>query len=278
MIEQDRSTARILRKQNPVQRSRSFVKPGRVLFDVPVYRDRPELRRLGRRLQAAVEPVLSEAAHGWRRGHSVETAVTRIHGLGLRVAALDVVSFFTSIRHRRLRRLVLQLPEGRDLWSLVEPWLPDLGLPEGSPISPRLANLYLTTVDRRWPDSLTRYGDNIVLNVFEPERELHRLVGRLNDLGLATHQHEIDLVHFCGYVLRSVARATGRCEVEVTRPAANGKGVAPVTCNIGGLATPVGTAVKPMERDAEGCRSQGACSVSACTCSTSYYPIYLATP
>jgi hypothetical protein len=202
--------------------SRSFVldpsehKPARLLEHVPLARDLDETKRLGGWVQFMVEPFLSECVHGWRPKHGVETAIARIRELGgPHVAGLDVVRFFPSIDQRHLEKVLWQLPHnvGYQIFRRVEEWLPDEGgLPEGNAISPPLANLYLgdKVVDGRWPASLTRVGDNIVLNVFEPERELRRLHGRLADIGLLSHHEEIDCVHFCNtYTINTQGKGGG---------------------------------------------------------------------
>jgi hypothetical protein len=152
------------------------------------------------------EPFLSECCHAYRDRHSVTTAVERIESMSGQVCGLDIVRFFPSIDQKRLRKLLWQLPHGVGcrIWTAVEPWLPEHGLPEGSAISNPLSNLYLAKViDGRWPRQLTRYCDNLVLVVDDPQRELRRLHGRLHDLGLEWHDEEIDELHFCGHILYS---------------------------------------------------------------------------
>jgi hypothetical protein len=193
-----------------MKNTRSIVRGERVLEHTPLLQDLGETRLLGQWVSRTLEPCLTEVAHGWRTGHSVDTAIGRIMSLpGSRVAGCDVVSFFTSVRQRHLHRMLMRLPHrtGWRVWDAIEPWLPAQGLPEGNAISPPLANFYLSdrVVDRRWPDALTRYGDNLVLVHDDAETEVLRLRGRLLDLGLLSHQadqqYEIDLVHFCGWTI-----------------------------------------------------------------------------
>ena len=72
-----------------------------------------------------------------------------------------------------------------------------VGLPEGAPISPILANLYLNTIDQRFP--LTRYGDNFVVCTHDLDKTLRALCTQLHDVGLYTHFLFTDQVRFCGY-------------------------------------------------------------------------------
>lgn len=170
---------------------------------VPDYRYEAAFRLSKRHLEALVEPALTEAVHGWRRGHSVQTAISRITAMNGALYGLDIVNFFQSINQHRLGDIVrTRLADGRRAWEWIQRHLPETGLPEGAPWSPLLANLYLCPVDERFP-TLTRYGDNLAI-VDHPTRivaTIGRLRSMLNTFDLATHDRQRGEVIFCRQLL-----------------------------------------------------------------------------
>jgi CRISPR-associated protein Cas1 len=114
----------------------------------------------------------------------VETALHRLEALregGLRfVAVCDIRQFFDRVDPLRLGTLLDHLPLAPGLVELIRQWLHAevaaghdhgawslaRGLPQGSPISPVLANLYLTAFDEACEGAglaLVRYADDFVL-------------------------------------------------------------------------------------------------------------------
>ncbi|CAB4712071.1 unannotated protein [freshwater metagenome] len=159
----------------------------------PQYQD--ELKAFGRELAAIVDPLLGPSVHGWRKRHSVATAVAEIRTRsGLRIHG-DIASFFSNVDQVRLRKMVDRVDSR--LWARIEPWLPEIGLPEGCAISPPLANLYLTDIDSRFP--IVRFADNLLLIDPNPEPLFHTLRRHLTDIGLVITPSSIehDPTHFC---------------------------------------------------------------------------------
>ena len=175
----------------------------RILYNVPEWSDRPVIKRLAEDVRDMVEPLLTDAVHGWRPKRNVASAVLRIHGMSGPRAACDVRSYFANVDLRRLKKMVNRLDPM--MWGRIEPWLPDEGLPEGCSFSPHLANLYLAPFDERFP--LTRYGDNLLLVDPDAETLLSRLRTQLLDVGLMTHQVELDPRAFCKWPLNAVCRS-----------------------------------------------------------------------
>lgn len=168
-------------------------------------------------LQTAVASVLaprfdrwmSEASFAYRKGRSVQQAVGRVRAArrgGLRwVVDGDVAQCFDSIPHGPLKaRLREAVPDAR-LRRLIHAWLKTLapegrGIPQGAPLSPLLANLYLDTLDRRMqamPGTCwVRYADDFVLltgSRREARAALRAVEGALAELGLALNRRKTRL-------------------------------------------------------------------------------------
>ncbi|MFH1464726.1 MAG: reverse transcriptase domain-containing protein [Pseudomonadota bacterium] len=101
-----------------------------------------------------VEALLRPWVHGYRPGHSPAGAVRQLVGqVGLQpwleLVKVDIEGLFDHLAHPCLERMILALSPD-PLWrSLNRAWLrawptgPDRGVPQGAPLSPLLANLYL---------------------------------------------------------------------------------------------------------------------------------------
>jgi RNA-directed DNA polymerase len=102
----------------------------------------------------------------------------------LQVVDVDLKSYFDTIDHELLMRLVERRVGDVQILRLIRAWLkagvmedgkvthPDRGSPQGGVISPLLSNIFLHEVDRRWCRSdgvatgsvrLVRYADDMVL-------------------------------------------------------------------------------------------------------------------
>ena len=100
------------------------------------------------------------------------------------VVDVDLKSYFDTIDHQLLMRLVERRVGDVQILRLIRAWLkagvmeegrvthPDRGSPQGGVISPLLSNIFLHEVDRRWCRSdgvatgavrLVRYADDMVL-------------------------------------------------------------------------------------------------------------------
>lgn len=168
-------------------------------ISVPCVRCRVAQTAAATALSAAIDPFLSPASFAFRPGLSVESAAGAITTLRLQgfvhVAEGDIASFFDSVPHAvaidMLRRFA-RYPFLR----LVGLWLQGFsrngrGLPQGSPLSPALANLVLDPIDKAITSRrvrLVRYADDFVLMARSPEAAtfaLARMETLLAGIGLA---------------------------------------------------------------------------------------------
>lgn len=133
-----------------------------------------------------VGPILdaefSECSHAYRPAHSVNSAVRavlQLRDLGYKwVLDADIDHYFDSIPHDALLSKFAERVPDSQVQRLVRAWLsPDIvtagaraprtrGVPQGSPLSPLLANLYLDDFDdelRGHGLHLVRYADDFLV-------------------------------------------------------------------------------------------------------------------
>ena len=144
---------------------------------VPAVGDRVLQTAVARHLSHSFEEEFLECSYGYRPGRSVDRAIARIrkcHELGYRcVVDADVQSYFDRVEHRHLLELLHSRPLGAAIHGLLRQWVHAqvwdgskvqplrAGVPQGSPISPLLANFYLEDFDREMEKSgrkLIRYA------------------------------------------------------------------------------------------------------------------------
>lgn len=118
---------------------------------------------------------MADESFAYRPGRSVEQALDRAHKLAdtglVWIVDADIERFFDSVCHRTLlQELAIWIDDAR-LLALVGLWLSAWGrsrrgLPQGAPLSPLLANLYLHPFDRLLAAagiSAVRYADDFIL-------------------------------------------------------------------------------------------------------------------
>jgi CRISP-associated protein Cas1 len=149
---------------------------------VPSVADRILQTAVARQLSRSFEEEFLECSYGYRPGRSVDRAIARIrkcHELGYRsIVDADITSYFDHVDHRLLLERLAARPLGAAIESLLRLWVKAhvwdgvkvtplrAGVPQGSPISPLLANFYLEDFDRELEKSgrkLIRYADDFVI-------------------------------------------------------------------------------------------------------------------
>ena len=190
------------------------------VLGVPNTGDRVAQTAAAMLLEEKLEPIFHPDSYGYRPGRSAHDAlaVTRKrcwkHDWTL---DLDVRAFFDSVPHNLLLKAVAHHTDERWVLLYIERWLvapmqmPDgtlvareKGTPQGSPISPLLANLFMhyafdTWMLREFPDHpFERYADDIVAHC-DSEEQAHNLratiAERLGSLGLELHPVKTRIVY-----------------------------------------------------------------------------------
>jgi RNA-directed DNA polymerase len=151
---------------------------------VPTVRDRVVQRAAQNVIEPIFEKQFSDRSFGYRPGLSAKHAVSRVEQL-LRegrvwTVEVDLASFFDNIPHDKLlERIRERVIDGRVL-DLIEATLKTvvkradgtreerkrLGISQGGPLSPLLANIYLNPLDHWMQErgyEMTRYADDMVV-------------------------------------------------------------------------------------------------------------------
>ena len=187
---------------------------------IPTIADRVAQTVVKMVLEPEVENVFHPDSYGYRPGRSALDAVAVARKRCWKfdwVIDLDIRAFFDSMRHDLVERAVahhtdlawVRLYVGRWLRAAVE--RPDgtreertKGTPQGSPLSPLLANLFLhyafdLWMQREYPRTrFERYADDAVVHC-KSEREarsvLEAIRSRLADCGLEVHPTKTKIVY-----------------------------------------------------------------------------------
>src|SRR5437773_2907802 len=183
-------------------------------------------------ISAVFEQDFLESSHGFRPQRSAHTALHRLRDGMMQhwakyVVEVDVVSYFDSVNHDWLRKFLRHRVNDGGLLRLIDKWLKagvmengvvtlsEDGVPQGGPVSPVLANVYLHWVldlwfewrfkknCRKWAE-LTRYADDFVA-VFQDrgdaERFRHEVEERLAAFGLQVAPAKTAVLLFDGNLL-----------------------------------------------------------------------------
>jgi RNA-directed DNA polymerase len=145
------------------------------VISIPAIRDRVVQGALRLILEPIFEADFSDSSYGARPGRSAHEAIEKVR-MGLRqgrhrVVDIDLSRYFDTIRHDRILAKVGRRVVDGNVLAMVKQFLKstgDRGVPQGSPLSPLLANLALNELDHaldRGGDSITyaRYLDDMVV-------------------------------------------------------------------------------------------------------------------
>lgn len=188
---------------------------------VPSLRDRVVQAAVKLVIEPLFEADFLPVSFGFRPRRSALQARERVRA-GIRrehrrwVVDADIQSFFDTVDHKILLRLVRRRVNDRRILRLIWEWLragaldgvvlrhPVAGTPQGGVLSPLLANVYLHELDRLWQvqyaamGALTRYADDLVITTRErrqAERALRALEEILQKLRLTLGRTKTRLVN-----------------------------------------------------------------------------------
>jgi RNA-directed DNA polymerase len=171
-------------------------------------------------LEEKLEPIFHHDSSGYRPGRSAHDALAVTRKRCWKqdwVLDLDVRAFFDSVPHDLLLKAVAHHTQERWVLLYIERWLTapmqmtdgtlvarEKGTPQGSPISPLLANLFMHYAFDKWMDRefpgcpWERYADDAVIhcNTEAQARKLWAaLAERLGSLGLELHPDKTKVVY-----------------------------------------------------------------------------------
>jgi len=178
-------------------------------------------------LEAVYEPMFHEFSFGFRQGRSAHQALAYLREQCLRLGInwildIDIQKYFDSIDRGHLLEILRRRVNDGSILRLIGKWLnagvledgkitiSESGTPQGSVISPILANILLHTVLDEWFKHeveprmsgrcfLVRFADDFV-GGFEyrsdAERVFNALRERFAEFGLTIHQKKSRLVQF----------------------------------------------------------------------------------
>ncbi len=183
---------------------------------IPAVRDRVVHAAVLNVIEPTLDKEFEECSFAFRKGRSVRQAVYRIKGYfdqGYKwVVEADVDAFFDSVNHDLLLSKIKRHINNEDIVRLIEIWISgevwdgealkvmDKGIPQGSPVSPILANLFLDELDEAMLKNGQRYvrfADDFVVLCKNPARAQKALQFAKEKLdGLLLKLDEEDIVSF----------------------------------------------------------------------------------
>jgi RNA-directed DNA polymerase len=196
------------------------------ILGVPTVTDRIAQTVVAGYLESLVEPVFHRDSYGYRPRRSALDAVGVCRERCWRqdwVLDLDLKSFFDSVPHDLVLKVVARHTDQRWVTLYVQRWLEaplqredgslverDRGTPQGSAISPLLANMFLHYAFDAWmvrefpAVRFERYCDDVIVHA-KSEREARQLrdavATRLRECGLELNEQKTSIV-YCKDALR----------------------------------------------------------------------------
>ncbi len=169
------------------------------LLGIPTVLDRWIQQMLLQALQAIFDPTFSASSFGFRPGKSAHDAVraaqSYVQARKDWVVDMDITKFFDRVNHDILMNRLGQTIRDKRVLRLIGRYLragvmiegvvqaSDEGTPQGGPLSPLLANLYLDALDRELEQrglAFSRYADDCNIYV-SSERAAERALASITN-------------------------------------------------------------------------------------------------
>ena len=182
-------------KPSPVRR-KDIPKPdgGTRQFGIPTVIDRIIQQAIAQILIPIYEPQFSDASYGYRPGRSAKEAIRKVKKYAeegyTHAVQVDLSKYFDTINHDLLLNLLRQTIKDERVIKLIKKYLKsgimadgvivrtEQGTPQGGPLSPLLANIYLNEFDREWKRrgmKHIRYADDIIILTKSKRAAEHQL-------------------------------------------------------------------------------------------------------
>jgi group II intron reverse transcriptase/maturase len=152
---------------------------GKRPLGIPTVMDRLVQQALLQVMQPILDPTFSESSYGFRPGRSAHDAVRAAQEYARQgkdwVVDIDIAQFFDHVNHDILMRRIAEVIRDKRVLRLIGRYLragvlaegvvvaSEEGTPQGGPLSPLLANIYLDALDRELESrglSFSRYADD----------------------------------------------------------------------------------------------------------------------
>ena len=161
---------------------------------IPTVVDRVIQQAIAQKLQAVWEPLFSESSFGYRPKKSAQQAIRQVKEYAeqgyIYAVSIDLSKYFDTLNHELLTDLLHRHIHDKRVLKLIRKYLKsgvmengvicktEEGSPQGGPLSPLLANIYLNEFDwemERRGVKTVRYADDIVV-LAKSQRAAERLL------------------------------------------------------------------------------------------------------
>lgn len=161
---------------------------------IPTVIDRIIQQAIAQKLQQIWEPLFSESSYGYRPKRSAQQAIRRVKEYAeqgyTQAVSIDLSKYFDTLNHELLMDLLHKHIRDIRVLRLIKKYLKsgvlengvvcktEEGSPQGGPLSPLLANIYLNEFDWEMAGrgvKMVRYADDIVVVAKSP-RAANRLL------------------------------------------------------------------------------------------------------